>query len=36
MKTDAVPRALEKFHGKRLLLDTNLLLPYFIGSFYRR
>ena len=26
---------LEKFHGKRLLLDTNLLLPYFMGSYYQ-
>lgn len=26
---------LGKFHGKRLLLDTNLLLPYFVGSYYR-
>jgi hypothetical protein len=24
-----------KFHGKRLLLDTNLLLPFFMGCFYR-
>ena len=35
MKTDAVPHPLAKFHGKRLLLDTNLLLPYFIGCFHR-
>jgi hypothetical protein len=35
MKMDAVLRSLAKFHGKKLLLDTNLLLPYFIGCFYR-
>ena len=35
MKTDAVPHPLAKFHGKKLLLDTNLLLPHFIGCFYR-
>jgi rRNA-processing protein FCF1 len=35
MKTAAVPHPLAKFHGKRLLLDTNLLLPYFTGCFYR-
>jgi hypothetical protein len=35
MKADPVLRSLEKFHGKRLLLDTNLLLRYFMGCFYR-
>jgi len=35
MKMDPVLQPLEKFHGKRLLLDTNLLLPYFMGCFYR-
>jgi len=32
---ESLLRFLEKFHGKRLLLDTNLLLPYFIGRFDR-
>ena len=35
MKADAWLSVLQKFHGKRLLLDANLLLPYFIGCFYR-
>jgi hypothetical protein len=35
MKMDPLLRSLEKFHGKRLLLDTNLLLSYFMGCFYR-
>jgi hypothetical protein len=35
MKMDPLLRSFEKFHGKRLLLDANLLLPYFMGCFYR-
>jgi hypothetical protein len=35
MKTDALERFLGKFHGKRLLLDANLLLLYFKGCFYK-
>jgi hypothetical protein len=35
MKPEPLLRSLEKFHGKRLLLDTNLLLSYFMGCFYR-
>ncbi|HXR07595.1 MAG TPA: hypothetical protein VN765_09715 [Candidatus Acidoferrum sp.] len=35
MKEDPLLRSLEKFHGKRLLLDTNLLFEYFTGCFYR-
>jgi hypothetical protein len=35
MKIDDLLRLLEKFHGKRLLIDTNLLHSYFQGCFYR-
>ena len=35
MKMDPLRRRLTKFHGKRLLLDTNLLFEYFTGCFYR-
>lgn len=35
MKADPWLGLLGKFHGKRLLLDTNLLLPYLMGCFYR-
>jgi hypothetical protein len=35
MKMDPLLRYLKRFHGKRLLLDTNLLLPYFEGCFYQ-
>jgi hypothetical protein len=35
MKAESSLRLLKRFHGKRLLLDTNLLLPYFMGCFYR-
>src|ERR1017187_635778 len=35
MKMDPLQRFLDKFHGKRLLLDTNLLDLYFVGSFFR-
>jgi len=34
MKLDPLLRSFQKFHGKRLLLDTNLLLPYLMGRFY--
>lgn len=34
MKADPLS-VVRKFHDKRLLLDTNLLLPYFMGCFYR-
>jgi hypothetical protein len=32
---DPLLRSLEKFHGKRLLIDTNLLFEYLTGCFYR-
>jgi hypothetical protein len=32
---DPLSRLLAKFHGKRLLLDTNLLFEYLAGCFYR-
>jgi hypothetical protein len=35
MKMDPVLRSLARFHGKRLLLDANLLHSYFKGCFYR-
>ncbi len=35
MKMDPLLRLLAKYHGKRLLLDTNLLFEYLAGSFYR-
>jgi len=35
MTMDPLLRSLERFHGKKLLLDTNLLLSYFMGFFYR-
>jgi hypothetical protein len=35
MKADLLLRSLKRFHEKRLLLDTNLLLSYFMGCFYR-
>jgi hypothetical protein len=35
MKRDPLLRLLAKFHGKRLLLDTNLLFEYLTGCFYR-
>lgn len=35
MKADLWLSLLGRFHGKRLLLDTNLLFPYLMGCFYR-